>query len=569
MTAAGGGGSLLLLCPKTGALLQAGMNSTDVGNALGVSSLSLFPSKFTGRTESLALAFGATVPTSGKRSSAKSNDTYAMLFTLRQQGSLPPILHWKCRLPEPQMTAGLLVSPCGNYLVGGGTTGTLYIWKSIAGNVTNSGGTLSAGTGTPLLNIVKAHYRSINVLKWSSCGRCLVTGGADGIVHCYSLQHLVQRNASDSASFTIQPIRSWSAHHLPITALVTLPGGRMVSASEDGRVILMELCSESVLATIQLPTAIRSMTTSRQCMTQRLYVGCELGSIHIIDLDKYAVHQTEQMGIRVTSSQQEQETNQQTLFDRVFGDTTSDEAKDTSSSPSFLTELKGHDRTVTSLSVVGEHEDDLLLVSGDEAGRIRIWDLQTRGCIHVIHPWSHGSDATPNESTTAGSKKSSSSVVLRPITSIIELPSTDRLFADPDSSSTGMFGSIGSNADNKKANHNRRGRTTSIVNLIQPLQKFLADDGTLFERTQLVLPLSFMRPKRNIRLWDTSLPPFDLKTVLAKRRKHTSSTTPGDDASSEVERLQKELEDAKSTIQRWEVVNKKLMSRLSQQPGQP
>ena len=235
LTPGGGGGSLTLICPQTGSIQSSLRVAGDMSgkSAMGVSSLSTFASSFSKTDSTLALGFGFT---------NKKDDSYALLFTLRS-GASPPLLHWKCRLPEAQMSAGMLVSRCGNYIVGGSASGALYVWKSVGGS---------------LLRTVKAHYRSVTVMEWSSCGRYLVTGGADGMVLLFSLISLVEISSSTTGK-PVLPIRTWTKHHLAVTALVPMSCGRVVCGSEDGQAILMELFSGTVLATIHLPYPVTAI----------------------------------------------------------------------------------------------------------------------------------------------------------------------------------------------------------------------------------------------------------------------------------------------------------------------
>jgi len=512
LTPGAGGGSLTLLDPHTGSIQSSLRVAGDMSGkaSLGVASLSFFPSKFANTNTSLAIGFGST---------NKKDDTYAMLFTIRST-SLPPILHWKCRLPEPQLSAGLLVSPCGHYIIGGGSSGAVYVWTSLGGN---------------LLQTVKAHYRSIAVMDWTPCGRHLVTGGADGMVHVFSLLDLVDCTSKTTLT---QPIRTWSKHHLPVTALAPLTGGRMASASSDGQVVLIEVFSEAILATIQLPHAIQALITRGS----RLYAGSNHGTIYMIDLDDYAMYQTAQQGATVKRRR-----NTQSAADRVFA------AAPSSAENGYQTDLKGHDRAITALSVLEDKGQDWLC-SGDEAGTLRIWDLESRGCVRIIQPWSHSSNTATKDVRQA----------LHPVTSIRII--TER--ANPDPTISLFSTAVG-----------RDKNAASIVNLVTPLQKFIQE-----KRTKL--PVPFLQPRRDqetMEFWDVSSSSFDVKAALRKRKRkqqennkvvaapvESSQLEANVDSTivaqpeQEIERLQRELHEARSTIERWENVNNKLMAKLQQ-----
>jgi WD40 repeat protein len=219
---------------------------------MGISSLSLFPSSFNSNNNTrLAIAYGG--------SSVKKGDNNAMLISIRQAAS-PPILHWKCRLPETEMSGGLIVSPCGYYIVGGGASGSCYVWTSLGGK---------------LLTTFKSHYRACTCLEWSDCGRYLVTGGADGMIHMFSLMNLVDVSTRSSRR-GVSPMHTFSVHHFPVTSLIQLPSGRMASASEDGQVLVLELFSRLILLNIHLPHGIKSMAHENG----RLFFGSIQGTVY-------------------------------------------------------------------------------------------------------------------------------------------------------------------------------------------------------------------------------------------------------------------------------------------------
>ena len=507
VTPGGGGGSITILCPHTGSILSSvrvtGDNSSKT--VMGVSSLSLFPEHYVTLGPPLMLGYGGTT--------TKRDDTYGMLLSLRSASS-PPLVHWKCRLPEAQLSCGIMISPCGNYIVGGGASGTCFVWSALGG---------------ALLVSVKAHYRSIISMAWSDCASFLVTGGADGIVHVFSLLDLVERERRQ----TVSPIRTWSVHHLPVTALLTMPSGRMISSSEDGQLVMMELFSQKVLFTIQMPHAIRALA---HC-SGRLFTGGMQGIIYLIDLDQYAVQQTAQLGVVV-----KHDLGMKTLEDQLFS---------TDRSEAYKAELLGHEKPITSLAILKEDRCEWL-ISGDEAGEVRIWDLESRGCVRVIQPWAYSATATTvNTSKTATSPTKQ---LLHPVTSILIVQQNDE--AEKNESSFGNFGA-----------RTKEGKMrTDIVNLIPPLQRYTdrQDDGA-DERSEWI-PVPFLQPKRAQVApmhRDNMFTYTALQSQSSKRSRFQEPSNdgapfeakdsnndhikPGEEAD-EVSRLQKELEEARSII---------------------
>lgn len=420
------------------------------------------------------------------------------------------------------------MSPCGNYVVGGGASGSFFIWKALGGTLCRS---------------VKAHYRSVISMAWSDCGNFLVTGGADAMIHVFSLLNLVE--IASNSDTTVTPIRTWSVHHLPISSLLAMPSDRMIASSQDGQLVMLELFSQQVVWKIQMPQAIRALA----CCNGRLFAGNAVdGTIYMIDLDEYAIHQTAQLGVTVKHTV----ARTRTRADQVFSANTSE---------AYKTELLGHEKPITSLAVFTDDNVEWL-VSGDDAGEVRIWDLHSRGCIRVIRPWSH-SGVAAGARTTSTTGKPAAKPMSHPVTSITIVPREEA--GDKTESAFS-----GNNGPTKKGESK-----ASIVNLIPPLQRFTDRPGDNADESGVWIPVPFLQPKRRRVDLVSQTNRVELcatinKTLSSKRHKtepadETCSAVKEDSGpSDEVLRLQKELEEAKSTIQRWEQVNNTLMTKLQQ-----
>ena len=497
--ASGGGGSISLVDPQNGSIGSSLKLSSDLSGKvpIGTASLSLFPSSFSlspqQSTQELAMGYGYT--------NKGPQDAYAFLLTMR--GSSPPIMHWKGRLPEGHLTGGLLISPCGHYVVGGGKSGTLFVWNTLGGK---------------LISTIKAHYRSILIMDWSECGRFLCTGGADGMVHVFSLSQLVAFQSKTSSSSTVQPIRTWPNHHLPVQGMVTLPSGRLATAGQDGQLLVLEISSETVLATIQLPNGITSLSKGEG---STLVAGCVDGKIHVVSMDQYAIHKITQDGTAVVRA------NNHSLFDL---DRTGDSAN------AYRTELVGHERPVTSICVLPpSDEHDWMLCSGDEAGVVCVWDLESKICIRTIRPWG----SAPTESSAKASKDSG-----HPITSIRIIDTSDE-----------------STATGHKSNSKTAG---SLSSLVTPLQKFVEKDNP-------IIPVPFLRSQSSSStFWDVANDGARdslIESRLYHRKKRPRVNAKGDGTNNttnadRVQKLELELAQAHETIERWQKVNNKLMERL-------
>lgn len=477
-----GGGSLTTICPQTGAVQSTLRISGDNAGQkqLGLTSLSAYES-----LPSLALAYG--------RSTTNADDSYAMLVSIKSHQCS---LHWKCRVPEPQLTGGLVVSPCGHYIVGGGKSGHLYVWKALEGL---------------LLNSFPAHYQAVTAMEW--CHGYLITGGADGMVHAYHLRQLVASGAGRGGGGAAQHrmMRTWSQHLVPVTALTSLTPGRFASGSQDGTVLMLEMCSGAVLATFLLDSGVTSMTYD--CSGHRLVVGTKDAVVHLIDLDEYAIHQSRQLGATVFVAGSVPEP--QTQLDRVLGVSPEEHA-------SFQCRLRAHDRAVTALQMV----DDNVLVSGDEEGCVRVWDLHARICLRAMHPWSAAAGAASGKASA-----------LHPVTSIRVLPEAGEV------------------------DENATARFKEWLNMLSPLQKFV-------ESNLSTLPV-MLRPKRTAATeeywqvpistridWEASSrsPPCASRASPDSREPSTGNV-PDISAEQTIQRLRDELAQAQRTIQRWETGN--------------
>mmetsp|Transcript_15939 Transcript_15939/g.36773 ORF Transcript_15939/g.36773 Transcript_15939/m.36773 type:complete len:561 (+) Transcript_15939:208-1890(+) len=542
VTPGGGGGSLTLLDPN-GNILSSLRSSADLSGraGMGISSLSSFPPDFS-KANNVGSGRDNTQPVivyGGN--SVKKGDNYAMLISIRSSSS-PPIMHWKCRLPETDMSAGLSISPCGYYTVGGGSSGFCYVWSSMGGE---------------LLRTVKAHYRSCTSLTWSDCGRYLVTGGADGMVHVFSLMNLVDVASSstkNSKQRNVPPIHTFSIHHFPVTSVIQLSGGRIASSAEDGQVVVLELFSEQVLVNIQFPHGI-------QCLEHydgRLFAGSTQGTIFSVDLNAYAMHQTEKLGAIFANKRRRQEqlnavsSQNWTIEEKVFGKKNPENNKsngDSNQGQGYQTDWIGHDHAVTSIALLTDSEPQKM-ISGDSFGQIRIWEMESRTCLSVIQPWSFASSNANN----ADGKNTS---IIHPVTSIRVIPQP-RI-----SQSSGMFQSTTGNSKN----------SANLSALVTPLQKYSIDANDAVSSNSTVpsiaagtIRVPFLkrnRTRENLSYWEAR--------PLLRARKNKNQLITEDQSEDtktiaslreQIKQLQNQLQTKDSEVKRWQTVNNKLMSKL-------
>jgi WD40 repeat protein len=384
------------------------------------------------------------------------------------------------------------------------------------------------------------------------------------MVHIFSLMDLVDL-ATRNSKRTVPPLHTFSVHHFPVTCLAHLPSGRIASAAEDGQLLIMELCSQQVLVDIQFPHGI-------QCLAHfngRVFAGSTEGTIYAVNLTAYAMHQTEKEGATFVGKRRRQHgdgsaAGTRTIDELVFGPALSssgnDEAGDLlNGGPSpYQTDWVGHDHPVTAIALLTEDQQPLL-ISGDVLGQVRIWDVQSRTCLHVLQPWSCGASAS--SSITTVDKLASA----HPITSIHLIPQP------VEAASSSMFRAAAASGKNQ----------ASISSLVTPLQKFGATAADSNGESITRVPfLKANRTRENLEYWET-------KPILRKRRQQhqfsqeqgskaeiKSNTRDGLDEGKEAESqivtamkqqilaLQKELQEKQSEIERWQKVSNKLMSKV-------
>lgn len=530
--------------PMTGACLSSLRVTADMSgkNAIGISSASAFPSSFMVATNNannrLAIAYGS--------NKAKKGDTYAMLLSIRSASS-PPIIHWKCRLPEADLTGGLSVSPCGHYVVGGGASGTCFVWSSLGGG--------------DLLRTFKAHYRSVTCLAWSDCGRYLVTGGADGMVHLYSLMELVDKSGRSSKR-AITPLHTWSLHHFPVTCLTPMDSGRMASSAEDGHIVIMELFSKLTVSTIKVPDGVTCLTYH----DSRLFAGTNGGRIFSMDLDAYAMHQTEKQGAMISQIERKKQEEFLTAQEQVFGKPNEDES---ASTRLFQSEWIGHERSVSSIAFLVEGYEERL-ISGDQQGQLRIWDVESRTCLKVLQPWSntHASMATSAAEKTSKSSEGGS----HPISSIMIVAQPQD--ASSSVASSGMFAV-------PAASHQKS--QLGIATLIPPLQRYTQEQqqtnsaaNAAGASASCATTVPFLKCNRKTE----SLDFWQARTIPRKRKRSSRASdiisyesVEGagkgqgeakllEEARAKIAQLEKDLATKGVEVARWEKVNNKLVAKL-------
>ncbi len=73
------------------------------------------------------------------------------------------------------------VSPDGELAIGGGQSGSVYIWH------------VSKGA---LVKYWSAHYKAVSCIRFTHDGSLLITGGEDAMIHVWSLLDLLDSSAT-------------------------------------------------------------------------------------------------------------------------------------------------------------------------------------------------------------------------------------------------------------------------------------------------------------------------------------------------------------------------------------
>ncbi|KAK2463636.1 hypothetical protein APHAL10511_004387 [Amanita phalloides] len=185
----------------------------------------------------------------------------------------------------PEKLSCIAVDMQGAYCAGATSQGRIYLWEVASGIMYNSW---------------DAHYRQVNVLKFTHDGAALLSGSEDSGVSVWSLSRLLD---DDTQNELPVPYCSLSDHTLPVTDIVCgvgrFPLCRVLTSSLDHSVKLWDLSSKSLLTTFQYPKPIVILAWDK---TERLFFAASSdGSIHQTNLfrkqnEKLGAHNLEAVG---------------------------------------------------------------------------------------------------------------------------------------------------------------------------------------------------------------------------------------------------------------------------------
>ena len=155
-------------------------------------------------------------------------------------------------------------SHCGNFLLGGGASGSIYFWLVATGE---------------LLFLVRGHLRQVTRLSFAvDCAR-FVSSSDDSTVKVWALP------TSSEAS----PIATFSGHTMSVRSCQFSPSGDLIaSGSSDRTLKVFAPHSAHQILSFQFSAGISAV----QWLTDdRLVVGCDDSTIHFVAVEKQC-HQT-------------------------------------------------------------------------------------------------------------------------------------------------------------------------------------------------------------------------------------------------------------------------------------
>ncbi|OSX64261.1 hypothetical protein POSPLADRAFT_1137645 [Postia placenta MAD-698-R-SB12] len=172
------------------------------------------------------------------------------------------------KLVLPEKLSAIAVDPHGSYCAGGTSQGRIYLWEIASGI---------------MYNAWDAHYRQVNVLRFTQDGAALLSGSEDSGVSVWSVSRLVD---DDMHNELPTPYFQISDHTLAVTDVVCgvghFPSCRVLTSSVDHSVKLWDLYSKSLLTTFYFPQPITCLAWD---VTERLFFAASMdGSVHQVNL---------------------------------------------------------------------------------------------------------------------------------------------------------------------------------------------------------------------------------------------------------------------------------------------
>ncbi|KAI0793928.1 WD40 repeat-like protein [Fomes fomentarius] len=168
----------------------------------------------------------------------------------------------------PEKLTAIAVDTKGKYCAGATAQGRIFLWEIASGIMYNSW---------------DAHYRRVNVVRFTQDAAALVAGSEDSGVSIWSIGRLLDDSMQNDLP---TPYCNFSDHTLPVTDIVcgvgAFPSCRILTSSVDHTVKLWDPASKSLLTTFYFPQPITSIVWDP---SERLFFAASAdGSIHQVNL---------------------------------------------------------------------------------------------------------------------------------------------------------------------------------------------------------------------------------------------------------------------------------------------
>lgn len=154
-------------------------------------------------------------------------------------------------------------------LIGGGVSGKIYVWE------------LNSGL---LLNVKEAHYQSVTVLKTTSDGSFLVSGGKDARVLIWKVTDLVSFVKDDDK--VIKPMHVISDNTLEVTDIFVnnsiYQDTKIYTVSRDCTIRIYDIVKFQLLSTFIIGQQIESVIVDPA--DRAIYIGLSNGNIRQVNI---------------------------------------------------------------------------------------------------------------------------------------------------------------------------------------------------------------------------------------------------------------------------------------------
>ncbi|KAG9287340.1 hypothetical protein G9A89_023711 [Geosiphon pyriformis] len=250
----------------------------------------------------------------------------------------------------PETLFSLAITGLGSYCAGGTGNGKIYIWELSTGN---------------LCKVFDAHYRKVNILRFTSDDAALISGSEDAGINIWLLSSILDESTNEIPS----PYSSWTSHSLPITDIICGIGNfrtaRILTSSLDNTCKLWDLSTGHLLTTFIFPTNISSLALDP---AERSFFAAG-GDNLIYQMNLY--RRREESGYMAS---------RHNYIEAVGG---AGDIEDIGMQDRDNNRLvfSGHNARIITMTLT---YDGTLLLSGSEDGNVLLWDIASRQILKTF-----------------------------------------------------------------------------------------------------------------------------------------------------------------------------------------